>query len=129
MTEFATTQASRDAAAQERVVTFVGPLAIVNGAAAKEALVEALDAAAEVTVDLAGVTELDLIGLQVLCSLHRSARDAGKRALIAGGDNGAVRQAVEAAGFHRNGCGRGGELGCLWEMVSGAAAGPGELRW
>jgi anti-anti-sigma factor len=60
---------------ERRVLRVAGPLDIAHTAALRQALVEASDgcgAGRSTVVDLAGVTAVDLCGLQLLCSAHRT---------------------------------------------------------
>jgi len=76
----------------------------------KQALAQALSAGTTVTLDLKQVTEVDLTGLQLLCSAHRWAADRGRELAIA--DPGpALYGAARRSGFAgRKGC----RSGCLW---------------
>lgn len=75
----------------------------------------ALAGGQSVTADLSQMDEVDVAGLQLLCSVHRSFRARGMSFSICGG-NRELMQAAKAAGF-RCGCPQtaGGPSGCLWE--------------
>jgi anti-anti-sigma factor len=55
-----------------------GPLTIYDAAVGKQRLLEELNLAPELDVDLAGVSELDTAGLQVLLLLKREATKQNK---------------------------------------------------
>ncbi|HSW03992.1 STAS domain-containing protein [Aquabacterium sp.] len=61
-----------------------GELCIVDSAPAKAALLQALDAAAELDIDLAGVSAIDTAGLQLLIAAKRAAGTAGKTLRLVG---------------------------------------------
>jgi anti-sigma B factor antagonist len=63
---------------QRKVVTIDGALTIYEAQAAKEVLVDALGAAAELDIDLSQVTEIDTAGMQLLVLLKREAQQRGK---------------------------------------------------
>jgi anti-anti-sigma factor len=71
-----------------------GELTIYHAAELKPRLLEALHAAPRLEVDLAGVTEIDTAGLQLLMLLKREAA-AGERALVLAGHSQAVVDAFE----------------------------------
>ena len=88
-----------------RVLRVEGPLDLANAPVLLQALVGAMQAGATdaatgrpTVVDLAGVTSVDLCGLQLVCSAHRTFRasggDIGLREMPAW-----FRQAAVAAGF------------------------------
>ena len=71
-------------ALKSRKVAIAGAMTIYGAAAAKNALLEALDGAAEVQVDLSEVAEMDTAGAQLLVLLKREAASAGKRVALSG---------------------------------------------
>jgi anti-anti-sigma regulatory factor len=92
-----------------------GSMTIGQAAELKEVFLEALAAASELLVDLSGVTEIDLTGLQLLDASHRSALADGKRFSINDGGNQCFRDTVESAGFRRRvGCERDTTGTCIW---------------
>ena len=64
-------------------VAIDGAMTIYDAAANKQALIEALDGAAELEIDLARVTEMDTAGVQLLVLVKREAQKAGKALRLA----------------------------------------------
>ena len=64
-------------------------------------------------IDAQEVTDVDIAGLQLMCSLHRGTVKQGTTVAFVGQQRGTViQQAQEKAGFARHvGCG----AGCLWQ--------------
>lgn len=63
---------------RRKTVVIDGALTIYEAAGAKQPLIEALNASAELEIDLAQVTEIDTAGIQLLVLLKREAQKAGK---------------------------------------------------
>jgi len=92
-----------------------GGVTIAQAAELKEALLNALGQACELTVELSGLTDIDLTGLQLLGAAHRSAVASGKRFVVEDGGNRVFLDTVEAAGFRRQaGCNQDTEGTCIW---------------
>jgi len=88
---------------------------IAQASALREALIEALEAAKELLVDVSGVTGIDLTGLQLLCAAHQSAEQAGKRFEVIDNGNEVFRKTVADAGFRRHvGCACDITRSCIW---------------
>ena len=69
-----------------------------------------LPAQGALELDLGEVTEVDLVGLQLLCSAHRTANARGQEFRVSRW-SAAFEPVIESAGFPRHqGCGE----GCLW---------------
>ncbi len=98
------------------IVTIGGALTVQRAAELKAVLVDALARADAVAVDLGGVTEVDLCGLQLLCSATRTAARSGKRFALTGRTADAVRRAAAEAGVCvRSGCGADDPAKCPWK--------------
>jgi anti-anti-sigma factor len=67
-----------------RKAAISGAMTIYGAAAAKDTLLDALDGAAELEVDLSGVAEMDTAGVQLLALLTREAASSGKRLVLRG---------------------------------------------
>ena len=92
-----------------------GSVTIGQAAGLKELLVAALGEASELRLDLAGVTEIDLTGLQLLGAAHRSALASGKLFAIDAGGNRSYLDTVASSGFQRHaGCERDKNATCIW---------------
>jgi anti-anti-sigma regulatory factor len=98
-----------------RLVAIAGSMTIQHGAEIKAALLEAMDSAETLQLDLAEVTEIDLIGLQFICSAHRSAIAGNKRFSVMKSGNEVIAAAAHGAGFDRHsGCIQDTEHTCIW---------------
>ena len=98
---------------QELKIT--GSLTICQAASFRQALLEGLAAGSELRVDLSRLSEIDLSGLQLLCSAHQSAEQAGKRLQVIDGGNEIFRCVAADAGFQRHvGCARDTSNSCIW---------------
>jgi len=92
-----------------------GSLTIGQAAQFKEALLDALSGSEGLLLDLSGVTEIDLTGLQLLCAGHQSAQAAGQGFRVDDGGNQAYLESVVNAGFRRHvGCTRDNTGTCIW---------------
>jgi anti-anti-sigma factor len=69
---------------KSRNVAISGAMTIYGAAAAKDTLLDALDGAAGLQVDLSRVIEMDTAGIQLLVLLKREADSAGKRMELSG---------------------------------------------
>jgi len=67
-----------------RKVAIAGAMTIYGAAGARDTLLDALEGAAEIQVDLSEVIEMDTAGAQLLVLLKREAGAAGKRVVLAG---------------------------------------------
>lgn len=94
-------------------------LSIEDAAQLKDAVSETLSSATHLSIDLSGVTSIDLCCLQVLCSAHRTAVAEGKNlALLNPGDW--FLEALRETGYLRHvGCMKTGGHNCLWTVHSG----------
>lgn len=78
----------------------------------RKGMVTALQSREALEIDATKVAEVDVAGLQLLCSLHRGAVRLGMRVVFCGGYRGAIIQETQSkAGFARHvGC----APECLW---------------
>ena len=76
-------------------------------------LLPAVSSHEPIELDARAVTDIDIAGLQLLCSLHRSASNHNTLVTFVGGTRGEpIEEAEHRAGFCRHaGC----AAGCLWE--------------
>ena len=89
-------------------------LTIVQVGRIRESLLQGFKDAEQLVLDLAAVAEVDLAGLQLLCSAHRFALLHDKELLVTGG-NERIRSLVREAGFVRGTlCTIGKDLPCFW---------------
>lgn len=96
-------------------IRFDGELTIHNVAALRDGLLQALGQNDRIEIDLEGVTAMDLAGLQMLCSAHRSALAQGKTLSLNNRLVPVLPQAREAAGFVLNqSCRDNPTADCFW---------------
>lgn len=96
-------------------LTWQGRLSIEEVIPLRDGLLAALNPHAEITIDLAGVEDLDLACLQLLCSACGSASIRGKRLSLRGAENPALTQTLRGNGLnYRENCLRSRKTGCLW---------------
>ena len=104
-----------DPVADRRTLRLSGPITIGEAAGFREALLDALNEASVLRLDLSGVTGVDLNGLQILCAAHQSAERIGKRFEIVGERSEIFRKVSADAGFQRHiGCSRDNTHSCIW---------------
>jgi anti-anti-sigma regulatory factor len=98
-----------------RVVSIRGSMTIQHGTEIRAALLEAVDAAPTLMLDLEKVTEIDLVGLQFICSTHRSAIARGKHFSVMKTGNSVIEEAMQGAGLARlAGCLKEAGNTCVW---------------
>jgi len=98
------------------VLTIAGSVTVQRAVELKAILVDALAKADRVAIDLSRVTELDLCGLQLLCSAQRTASQARKRLALVGPVPDVFRRAAAEAGVCvRTGCGAEDPGRCPWK--------------
>lgn len=91
-----------------------GGMTIAQVGQLRESVLQGFAEAERVTLDLTGVHEVDVAGLQLLCSTHRSAVATGKSVSIEGCGK-RLRELVRAVGFDRGTlCTKGKESACFW---------------
>lgn len=98
------------------VLTIEGAMTVQRAVELKAVFVDALAKMDRVAVDLSRVMEVDLCGLQLLCSAQRTASQSRKRLAIVGPAPDVLRRAVdEAGGCVRTGCGVDDTGRCPWK--------------
>ncbi len=97
------------------VVKVTGPTNITNVSILLMQLLAAFEQADNVALDLAGVTEIDVAGLQLFCSSHRSSIFINKGFRITGQNQPAIWEAAAASGQLRtSGCAIDAQHTCIW---------------
>ena len=81
------------------VLVIEGEMIIEHAEELKIILLEALEIQDSLDIAMERVNKVDLFGLQVLCSAHRSAMKAGKELTLFGERPQALRQAIVMAGY------------------------------
>jgi ABC-type transporter Mla MlaB component len=106
----------QDPEAPDRLdLRLAGSMTISQAAELRDVLVAALKETSDLRVDLSGVSQIDLTGLQLLDASHRSAMTNGKRFSVAAGGNRSYLDAVVGGGFRRHvGCSRDKNCSCIW---------------
>lgn len=100
---------------ETRVVNIGGSMTIQHGGEIKAALLQALGSAKTLLLNLEKVTEIDIIGLQLICATHRFSIAQNKRFAVTKSGNEAIEAAVRAVGFcRRTGCVEDIEHTCVW---------------
>ncbi len=103
------------------VMRLSGELNIHHAGRLREALREAFATGEALSLDLEGVTEVDIACLQVLCTAHRTFRASNRVLQTIGRSATAFEQAVDDSGYRRKaGCHDGPRHDCLW-VRKGAA--------
>jgi ABC-type transporter Mla MlaB component len=96
-------------------LVLAGDLTIQHVAAMRSVLIEALQRVGQLTLDMSGVTDIDVSCMQLLCSAHRTYIGSGKTIEIIKEQPGVVNRVMQAAGFSSHVCGAGEVLSCLWK--------------
>ena len=111
-----TIERSQDQGAHgRRTLKLAGSVTIGQAAGLREALLESLALDNELQVDVSGITQIDLTGLQLLCAAHQSAETSGKRFGVSSCGNEVFGKVAADAGFQRHvGCACDTTSSCIW---------------
>ncbi len=102
-------------AGDQGTITVKGEITIVNAGEFRNALLNIQDRWSSLTVDLEGLEEIDVTGLQLLCSAHRSAVKLDKQLTLVGQTVETLNKSALKSGFVRErNCAAGGGQECLW---------------
>jgi len=97
------------------VVSISGSMTVQYAGELKTALLTVLDSAEQIRLDVGNVTEVDLAGLQLLCSAHRTSVQLNKQFVFCDGYNEVVKKIGREAGFQRHvGCALDKGKSCIW---------------
>ncbi len=103
---------------EEKVLTLKGELSISHAAQLKSELIQALDAAPRIVIDVNAVTDVDLSALQLICAAHKSAVAKGKQLILAPDLPETLTRQIQRAGLmDGHHCGRDSSADCLWKGV------------
>lgn len=91
---------SYDEATKNGTLTLQGEVTIQNVEDLKNALVDAINSAKQVTVDVSSTTAVDVAGVQLLCAGHRFSTSCGKKMSLWLGVNKRFADFLEEVGFH-----------------------------
>lgn len=102
------------------ILILSGELTIESASELKNAFVQILENTDHVFLDLKNVTEIDLSGLQLLCSAHRTSLHLKKSLGLADGYPQALSRAVEESGYlsRYSICVQERQENCLWVEIS-----------
>jgi len=115
MTDFSMTTATPEEAPTVREICISGAMTIHHAEELRSALLEALGEADEVRMDMKRVEEIDLVGLQLLCSAHQTSIAMNKRFSLGEGCAAAVGETIQNSGFRRHvGCVKDVDHTCIW---------------
>jgi len=97
------------------LLTLEGAATAAEGESLKKVLLEALDKADHLTLDVAALETVDLSFLQMLCALHRSAQKRKKQVRMAPGRSRAFQELAGQVGFQRGvSCDDSKDGFCFW---------------
>jgi anti-anti-sigma factor len=97
------------------VLNLEGALTVQQAKDLKDALLSALGSADQVSLRLEQVTEIDIAGLQVLCSAYRTAMARNKGLILSGPVPDGFAKAVADSGYScRSGCSANSKTKCPW---------------
>lgn len=115
MTDFSMTTITPEETPTTREISICGAMTIHHAGEIRSALLEALAEADAVQLDLKKVTEIDLIGLQLICSTHRTAVSERKLFTVMGTDDAVIKASALSGGFFRHvGCVQDVDHTCIW---------------
>jgi anti-anti-sigma regulatory factor len=104
-----------DQSGNRGVLTFRGELTIEHVGEMRTAIIQALSDVSRVEIDFSGVTDVDFLCLQLLCSIHRTSLRLNKRVNFIGSRPAKFKETLETAGFSRlTGCDLDREQSCFW---------------
>ncbi|QWV94716.1 STAS domain-containing protein [Geomonas oryzisoli] len=101
---------------ERTLVTFSGEMTIANVGELRLSLLQAFAVGKPVELSLAGLTGIDVTGLQLLCSCHRTSVDKGVPCTVTG-RNEVLAAMAETAGMPRfKGCAEDVAQTCMWRV-------------
>ncbi len=99
-------------------ISVSGSLSVESAGQLHEVLSDELKGNKSVSLDLSKVSEVDVAGLQLLCSAHKSARTSGGDLCLDGATDDFLDR-IDRSGFiHHKGCSEEFEP-CLWSRQDG----------
>jgi anti-anti-sigma factor len=97
------------------IVQLKGELNIQYAGELKELLLKACSEGKELSLDLGGVTEVDIACLQVLCSAHKTFLASNRELNLIGREAASFVRALDDSGYRRKtGCHSDPNRNCLW---------------
>ena len=99
----------------EVILSLNGELTLPHAAQFKIELMQALDSARRIIIDAQGLSDIDLSGMQLLCSAHQYALAGGKEFSLAPGQSAVIkRQSAKAGLTIGHLCDRQNNQECFW---------------
>jgi len=96
-------------------LNITGSITLCSAGELLQQLAGAFERTDDVVIDLSGVTEIDIAGLQLFCSCHRSSLFSNKGFRIIGQDQPAIWETAASAGYLRkSGCAIDTKHTCIW---------------
>jgi len=115
MTDFSMTTTTPREAPTVREIVICGAMTIHRAGEIKAAMLEALSEANELRMDMTQVQEIDLVGLQLLCSAHQTSVTMHKRFRLGGDCQTSVLESIQGAGVRRHvRCIHDVDQSCIW---------------
>lgn len=100
------------------VLSLNGPATVEHASELRGTLLDPRGAVTDLAVDMAGVNEIDVTCLQLLCAAHHAAAPEGRRLRLVNVSAG-VRESIEQLGFLRHvGCRDDKSGSCLWMLLN-----------
>ncbi|ACH39944.1 STAS domain protein [Citrifermentans bemidjiense Bem] len=98
------------------LVAINGAMTIGQASELKAGLLKAFETGKPVEIQLAGVTEVDVTGLQLICSAHRSSVERGCALTVSGAEAEDLSRVARQAGMLRHvGCTHDVTNTCVWK--------------
>lgn len=102
------------------LVAVTGPMTVAQASEIKEALLRAFEPGRPVELSLEQVTEIDVTGLQLICSTHRTAMRDEVALAVTGCDREEISSTAQVAGMLRHtGCSQDVSGTCVWMTGGG----------
>ena len=115
MSDLKVKQSKKSGESNSRVLTVAGAMTIPYASDLKKALLKASKGCEHLYLDLQKVDEVDLTGLQLLCSTHRTSILQSMQLTVIGEFPDSISIAANNAGFVRHvGCEIDVSKSCLW---------------
>jgi hypothetical protein len=115
MTDFSMTTTTPEEAPTVREIAICGGMTIHHACEIRTAILDTLAETDEVWLDLKKLTEIDLVGLQLICSSHRTTMTDRKLFIVKWGDNSLIKDTAFAGGYLRHvGCAGDIDQTCIW---------------
>jgi anti-anti-sigma regulatory factor len=115
MSDFSMTITTPEKSPTVREIGICGAMTIHHADEIRTGLLEALNEADEVLLEMGEVSEIDLVGLQLFCSAHKTSIVMMKQFRFEGRCTGPVNEAIHTSGFNRHvGCAQDIDQTCIW---------------